>query len=365
MTVHERGTRGESSSGDESGAVSRRSVLQQTALVASIGGVGGIGVTAGTAAAASKCGKDNADDPGTLEIVWSNENETVGRDGCSRSALRGKKVINGHSVQYRFSYQRPDTDEWEHIFMTGSHSVYQRSGYDCNSWERTDGVMGHRVTVDNIYGGYLNNPVSGKEVGGNPPEGSDSGFISDAAEQVAMTAITEAIGAISAPTGIAAGIALGLLGDSNGENETDTDRIMYDWDYSNAKYCGSHFLEFRVKDYKNPALSVTDESWGRYPTYAKSVQNIDIGDPVTESSTSNLVDTVSTGDIIKTSRGESVRVTGTEEQTTQMNDKKRRLSTDSLPSQFVQSYDGDLSSTEFVAFPASVQTRSISGRRLE
>ena len=356
-------------------ALRHADVLRQTALATTVGGLGGVGVTAGTAAASDACGKDNASDPGQQNVVWNRGDGATSVENCDNGYARGQRLDHRYSAQYILSVDQsggdeksPEDDPWVHFFSTAGHAEYYSSGYNCDTWERAAGLQRHRTTVERLTdSGFLTTPTNGYQVAGRPADGDDNGLIEDVAQQAAMTAMTEAVGYVveSNPITAAAGVALGLLGGSNGDDQEGGDEIMYEWDYSPYYYkCGSHFLNFDLRRSRDVGLKLRDEAWGgKYPNYTSIIDYVSIADPVTDNV---QVETVSADDIIKTTRGERARVTDVNEQVrSTRNSEPQEVSSDAVPAGILKKYDLDTSSNRFMRFPVQARTQSISGKLID
>lgn len=363
---------------------SRRSVLRKSALL-SAAGVSGFGATSlvGTAAAAGACGDDDPDDPGTTDYVWEEGDDKVDIYNCGDNVLRGQKTVHAASVQYLGSAE-DRAGEWSHFFQLGGHVEYYNGGFDCSTWDHDAGVSEHKATIDNKDGtNDALDPANDHDVAGLPAAGSDNGVLSDVGQELAMTAITEAMGYYwGGWAGAAAGIAIGILADSENNNTVKDSKLAYDWDYGTSySKCGSHFVDFDVEGNESVSLDVTDEAWGKYPNYTQVYKEIDFLDatPVSEQtgtrsiSSSDLVSRndgsrrdVAPGDVIETTNGEPVRVTDVDVKTVESHGRTPQTisGASDLPRRLSHRFD-DEEPVQYAEFPAQVRTISVSGKRIE
>lgn len=364
-------------------AVSRRSALRTSALLTSAG-VGGLatGTLAGSAAAAGACGDDNPYDPGTVDYVWEKGDDKVESWYCDDNLFRGQKTIHAASTQYLGSAQDL-AGEWNHFFQLGGHCEYYDGGWDCD-WSHAAGITGHKATIDNndTWNDALD-PANSHDVAGLPAAGGDNGLLGDLAEELAMTGISEAMAYYFGTwAGVAAGITLALLHDSQNDDTTTGDELMYDWDYgSSYKKCGSHFVDFDMEGTESVSMDVTDEAWGMYPNYTQVYKEIDFLDATetstisggtTSTSSSDLTTRnsgqrrdVAPGDVIETTNGEPVRVTDVSVQTSLTPGRApREISGPDDLSRVLQYRLGDTEPVRYAEFPAQVRTMSIGGEML-
>lgn len=364
--------------------ISRRSALKKSALLTTFGsGSLGAGLFAGTAAAAGACGEDNPDEPNTVDYVFEKGDDKIDYANCGDGILRGQKTVHSASTQYLGSAEDL-AGEWTHFFQLGGHSEYYDGGFDCGTWDHAAGITEHKATIDNKDGtNDALDPANDHDVAGLPAAGSDSGLIGDLAQELAMTALTEAMAYYYGGwAGAAAGIAVGMLADSENNNTIKDSKLAYDWDYgSSYKKCGSHFVDFDLEGNESASLNVTDEAWGMYPNYTQIYKEIDFLDATETSDASLSTSTTTTdltsrnsgsrrhvevGDIIETTNGDPIEVTDVEvtASRTPGRSPSKVSSVNDLPQQ-VQHRIGDKNPVRYAEFPAEVRTISISGERLE
>ncbi len=217
---------------------------------------------------------------GTTDYVWEKGDDKVETANCDDNILRGQKTVHAASTQYLGSAE-DSAGEWTHFFQLGGHAEYYNGGFSCDSWSHDAGISEHKATIDNKDGSNdALDPANRHDVAGLPAAGSDSGTLSDLGQQLANTAITEAMGYyLGGWAGAAAGIALGMLGDSENNNTVKDSQLAYDWDYGTSySKCGSHFVDFDLEGNESASLDVTDEAWGKYPNYTQIYKEIDFLD---------------------------------------------------------------------------------------
>lgn len=373
----ERTRHGVPSEDSELTTVSRRRMLQLSAL---LGGAGGIGMTADTVTAASACG-ESGPDPGTVDAYWDvGGGETI-VNGCNRAALRRQKLSHASTVRYLGSYQKGSGDggEWTHFFSIAGHSEFFRGGYgtcdpeddtDADFWEPGPGVRRHKVTLKNRQRPRdALRTINANDIAGNPAAENDEGELSGNKKAVASAALTTAIGyAAGSFAGAGASIALALLSKSESRFDETEPTFQYGWDYGSGYYkCGSHFIDSGVVGGEDPSVTMIDESWGEYPLFHSVKVDISIHSSRTKTNNNQPDRNITEGSIIESTDSEQIRVTKTSTNTREIGayNSTSVSSRDDLPRQLAYRISEDEDVARFAQFPGRVQTTLISGRIVE
>lgn len=379
--------------------ITRRNALKKTALfTGSAVGAGTGTVLMGTAAAnVGSCGDSNPDNYNELGYVWKiGDHKSAVDQDCSNPSYTNHKIDHASSLLYRGSAnlsEDPTNPEWVHLFNTAGHvesfeQAYPNGACD-GTWDHANGVNGHRVSVDNIRADTtaIDKPTSELQIGGFPEAGNGDSSVEF--DDFAFTALSAAMGYYSSWAGVAAGVIGAFI--SSGESDSSAGQdptLMFDWDYpsSDRPKCGSHYMQFEVEEGRKVAFSLTDEAWGLYPNYTKIYKIVSFTDPETSSSSSNVIgykdsnasrsDNLSSnstaqevlrrtapqaGEIIRTSKGESVRVDDVRANMVQQpGSPERKIQASNLPK--LREESEDLSGQVYYrAFPATTMTISING----